>query len=479
MPMKTLRLAALLLVVSACTAGTRPETPPPSKPNIIFILADDLRNDSLGCAGHPILKTPHIDRLAARGTRFTNAFVTTSICAASRATIFTGCWERTHRYTFGTPPIPPELCDMSYPTTLRAAGYRTGFTGKFGVGLAREKRDAMFDVFHPLNRGPYFRKQKDGSVRHTDELAGDRAVDFLRSQPKDKPFCLSISFNSVHAEDRDKKDHYPWPPSADGLYEKIDIPPPRLSDPAIFESQPDVLKNSINRERWFWRWDTDEKYQKNIRAYYRMITGMDAIIGRVLAEVDTLGFGDNTVVIFMGDNGYYMGQRGFAGKWTHYEESLRVPLIIYDPRVPANLRGRTTDLVALNTDIAPTIVGYAGIRIPKTHQGTSLGPLVQGAQVKTWRTDFFCEHLMNHKTIPKWEGVRDVRWVYARYFEQKPPVEFLHDLKKDPDQLKNFASSADHADVLDRMRRRCDTLRDSYGGAWSAEKFLRKPKKKK
>ena len=159
------RIAALLFVLSACSAGARPATAPDRPPNILFILSDDQRNDSLGCAGHPILKPPHLDRLAARGTRFTNAFVTTSICAASRATIFTGCWERTHRYTFGTPPVRPELCDASYPTTLRAAGYRTGFTGKFGVGIPREKRNAMFDVFHPLNRGPYFRKQKDGPVQ--------------------------------------------------------------------------------------------------------------------------------------------------------------------------------------------------------------------------------------------------------------------------------------------------------------------------
>ena len=129
----------------------------------------------MGCAGHPILKTPTMDGLARKGVRFENMFVTTSICAASRATLFTGLYERTHKFTFGTPPIAPEFCDISYPVLLRAAGYRTGFAGKFGVSVPRDRLARMFDSFKPLGRNPYFKKQPDGSLRgiwHTDIASG-------------------------------------------------------------------------------------------------------------------------------------------------------------------------------------------------------------------------------------------------------------------------------------------------------------------
>ena len=124
------------------------------RPNIIFFLSDDHRWDRLSCAGHPFLKTPNIDRLAKQGARFPNMFVTTSICAASRATILTGLYERTHGYTFGTPPISEKHINYSYPVQLRQAGYRTGFIGKFGVGTPRGAREKMFDYFHPIGRNP-------------------------------------------------------------------------------------------------------------------------------------------------------------------------------------------------------------------------------------------------------------------------------------------------------------------------------------
>ena len=183
----------------------------PTRPNILFFLSDDQRHDQLGAAGHPVLETPTIDALASAGTRFTNAFVTTAICAASRATIFTGLPERSHRFTFGTPPLERRHTDRSYPALLREAGYRTGFVGKFGIDVEPGAVRAMFDVFEPLDRNPYFRIQPDGSVRHITEITGDKAIDFLRTHDHDprRPFALSVSFNASHAEDIDHDDHYP------------------------------------------------------------------------------------------------------------------------------------------------------------------------------------------------------------------------------------------------------------------------------
>ncbi len=434
------------------------------RPNIVFLLVDDQRNDTLGCAGHPVLKTPNVDALAAGGVRFENAFVTTSICAASRATIFTGLYERTHGFTFGKPPICTAHAQASYPALMRKAGYRTGFIGKFGVGIedGRRMKAEMFDYFKPHGRNPYFHKQPDGSVRHETEIAADKAIEFLQSNPADKPFCLSISFNAVHAEDSDKKDHYPWPKAVDGMYDDVEIAEPRLGDEEIFEAHPKFMKESMNRDRWYWRWDTPEKYDKNMRAYFRMISGVDRVIGRVRKELAERGLDDNTIIIYNGDNGYYMSDRGFAGKWSHYEQSLRVPLIVYDPRKPESQRGALLNPMALNVDLPATMLQLAGIDVPAHYQGRSLVPILNGRAPDDWRQDFFCEHLMNHSDIPKWQGVRGRRYKYANYFEQSPPYEYLHDLKVDPDELKNFADDPEYADVLKKMRRRTDQLRKKY-----------------
>ena len=288
------------------------------RPNIIFFLTDDQRNDFLGCTGHPIVKTPRIDNLANNGRLFDNAFVSTSICAASRATLLTGLYERTHRFTFGTPPVADIHISESYPALLKKEGYLTGFIGKFGVKVRKGAIETMFDSFVPLNRSPYFHKQKDGSLRHETQVAADRAVDFLdRAKNEAEPFCLSISFNASHAEDRDKKDHFPYPKVVGSLYEGVKMPAPRLADPEVFNSQPEFLRKSMNRDRFFWRWDTEEKYQNNMRNYLRMISGIDHAIGRVIDELKSKGMDKNTVIIYMADNGYYAASRGFAGKWSH------------------------------------------------------------------------------------------------------------------------------------------------------------------
>jgi arylsulfatase A-like enzyme len=248
------------------------------------------------------------------------------------------------------------------------------------------------------------------------------------------------------------------------LYDDITIPPPRLNDPAIVERHPNFLKESINRERFFWGYDTPEKYQANVRAYYRMISGIDRGVARVLAAVEKAGLADNTIIVYSADNGYYLGDRGFQGKWSHYEESLRVPLVIYDPRLPKGQRGRVLDVMALNIDLPVTFLDWAGIGKPAVYEGSSLVPLVEGQTPTTWRRHFFCEHVDLAPTLT-WEGVRGERYVYARYFDQKPAFEFLHDLQLDPDQLKNFSTDPKHADALKTMRALCDEEMNARGGA--------------
>jgi arylsulfatase A-like enzyme len=475
-------LSLVIIVMTAAAAFAK-------QPNVILLYADDQRDHTLGCAGHPIVKTPNLDRLAKEGVRFKNSFVSTSTCWVGRATLFTSCYERKHLLKVAPGPLNPELCESSYFAVLKRAGYRTGHLGKEHVTLSGDSGKAMFDVRRKLFRKPFFKKQPDGSERHTTQILGDWGVEFLKEQPKDKPFCLQISFNATHAEDGDKRPgigHFPWPKVTDGMYEDQEMPQPRLNDPAIYESQPDFLKQSINRQRFFWRWNTPDKYQTNMRAYFRMISGIDHVAGRLMKQLESQGLADNTIIIYTADNGYYLGDRGFAGKWTHYDESLRVPLIIYDPRTPEAKRGRVLSEMALNSDVGSTIINLSGQAVPESHTGRSLVPLLEGKTVADWRTDFLCEFLAVPGTIPRWEGVRDTDWVYARYYvdgTDKPPHEFLHDLKNDPDQLKNLAKDDVKTQALNKLRARCDALIADSGPAMkdlpkkSAKQ--QKPKKKK
>lgn len=171
------------------------------------------------------------------------------------------------------------------------------------------------------------------------------------------------------------------------------------------------------------------------------------------------------MIIFSSDNGFYLGDRGFAGKWSHYEQSLRVPLVVYDPRLPEEKRNRVVSAKTLNVDIPAAMLDMAGVPVPDLYQGESFMPLVNGVVSDNGREDFFCEHLMNVPVIPKWEGVRTKRYVYARYFEQDPVYEFLHDLNVDPDQLKTFVDDPDYKDILVRLRKRTDILKAKYEAA--------------
>ncbi|TWT79139.1 Arylsulfatase [Planctomycetes bacterium CA13] len=438
----------LLLAPSLANADQRP--------NIVFFLSDDHRADVLGCAGHPVVKTPNIDHLAARGERFENAFVTTSICAASRATLFTGLFERTHGYTFGKPPISAAHVSDSYPAQLKAAGYRTGFVGKFGVKVEGDQLaiNEMFDSFVTVGRG----QQGVGeSTQHFTDIAGDKAIEFVATNAADKPFCLSVSFNAAHAQDGDKTNHYPHPATESELYADIKMPRPELDGGVHFDSQPEFLRDSMNRDRYFWRWDTPEKYDRNMRHYFRMLSAMDRNVGRVMEQLNKQGLTDNTVIVFMGDNGYYMGERGFAGKWSHYEQSLRVPLIVCDPRIDEGA-GKVNENIALNLDIAPTLLDLAGVDIPARFQGRSLADQNDGVT----RRGFFCEHRMQNDRIPKWEGYRGTRYVYANYYEQESGGELLHDLKEDPNQLTNLVDDPEYNKRLIEMRARTEELSKQY-----------------
>ncbi len=459
--MKKLKILSVLILVGpwgSLVAAAK-------QPNLVFVLVDDQRNTSLGCAGHPQIQTPVIDGLARQGVRFANAFVETPICMASRANLFTGLTTTTHGYHANpSTPVRQEDLDTSFPTLLRQAGYRTGFFGKQHVKWNKgvDGMGGMFDHYEELFRHPYLKKMPDGSLRHVDEIMGDKSVAFVKAQSPGKPFFLYMSFNISHAEDSDRRPgfHYQWPAAEDGRFEDTEPNRPTLDDPKYYAATPDFLKKTINRERYFWRWDTPEKYRVNLRALYRMLAGMDRIVGRVMTALQEKGLAENTVVVYSADNGYYMGDRGFAGKWSHYDQALHVPLIVSDPRLNPGLRGRVLAETATSLDIPATLLDLAGVPVPAKYQGRSLTPLLAGQSRGDWRTDFYCEHHGDHAKIATWFGVRDNRYTYANYYEDG--VELLYDRNVDPTELTNVAGDPEYQAVLADLRQRSLVYKAQY-----------------
>lgn len=467
-------LAALCLPVGTPRAAETPAPKLDERPNLLLLITDDQRFDQMGNM-NPLLHTPEMDRLARDGVRFENAFVTTSICAASRASLLCGMVERTHRYTFGTPPLARQFVDLSFPKRLRAAGYRTGYVGKFGVNVPQAARAEMYDYFEQRGH-PYWKRQPDGSLRHLTDIEGDLAVRFLEQQANAKeqrPFCLTVGFNAPHAEDANPE-QYIWAHAEDDLYAHVQPPKPPLSDPAFYRHLPEYLRDgTMNRHRWQWRFNFESKRRAMTKGYWRMISGVDRIIGRLRATLDSLGLARRTVILLIGDNGYFLGERGYAGKWLGYEPSIRVPLLMFDPTGRYAKPGARPTAFVWNSDIPATLLDLAGEPVPAAMQGRSLVPLARGETPADWRQDVWLEHLMMNPTIRKYEGIRTARYKYLRYFEANPVLEELYDLETDPLETVNLVNSPGLQPVLQRLRQRTDERRDAFGGEFSARLWKR------
>jgi arylsulfatase A-like enzyme len=429
-----------------------------TKPNIIFILTDDQRWDAMGYAGNSQIHTPEMDLLAEKGIYFKNAFVTTPICAASRASIMTGLYERTHGYTFEQGAIKDDFIENSYPALMMASNYYTGFFGKFGIDY--DDVSSLFDISEVYDRQDkykdyrgYYYKTIGKDTVHLTRYTGQKAIDFINNAPPDRPFCLSLSFSAPHAHDPSPEQYF-WQEEVDHLYRDTIMSPPLLSEYKYFEELPDVVKKGINRSRWFWRYSTPKMYQHSIKGYYRMISGIDIEIGKIRRTLIEKGIAGNTIIILMGDNGYFEGERQLAGKWLMYDNSLRVPMIIFDPR--SDVHKDITDLV-LNIDIPSTILEYAGLNIPVSWQGISLAGYSKGRMPAVARKDFLCEHLWDVDKIPSSEGIRTKEWKYFRYHAAPAPEELYH-ISEDPNEINNLAGNKEYRDILNHLRYRMDSL---------------------
>ena len=440
---------ALALAMPLASAAT------PSKPlNIVVLYADDWRHDTLGAAGHPVVKTPHLDRLAKEGMRFTRNCVTTAICGVSRATLLTGQWMSRH----GNPAFAMFTTPWAetYPGLLRRNGYHVGHIGKWHNGTFPQDK---FD-FGRAYSGTHWIQEADGTKIHVTQKNENDALEFLRTRPTDKPFVLTLAFFATHAEDQNPLQFLPQPASME-LYKDTVIPVPKTSSDEDFKRLPPFIANEQNegRVRYHWRFDTPEKYQTMMKNYYRLATEVDATCGRVLAALRQQGLLENTLVIFTADNGYFHAEHGLADKWYPYEESIRTPLIVRDPRMPAALRGQTNDDFTLNVDLAPTFLAAAGIAAPARMQGRALSSLYLASTAPAWRTEFFYEHatIKNIHFIPSSEALvrKEVKYLYWPDFQH----EELFDLTADRAETHNLAAAPNQAKTLASLRSRFAELK--------------------
>ncbi len=468
-----------LPLLAAREPGRRRSAVPP---NIVFIMTDDQRQDALSAYGNAILRTPAMDRIGHEGIRFTESFVTNSLCAPSRASILTGLYSHAHGViTNGGGPLyynqPGLRADqLTFPHLLRAAGYHTALIGKWHLrsGPSGFDRWIIFPsqgIYHDpdmiagvgdVPRGQGIRLRLRG---HADDVVGDQAIEFLRTRPADRPFCLLYQFKSPHRA---------WQPAARfaDAFADIDIPLPRTYEDRLdadalrnaelaIADMPDFRDRGVDPAL-----PLEERKRLNlqhlVKNYYRVLLSVDENVGRLLDALDEHGIADDTIVVYTSDNGFFLGEHGLFDKRLMYEESIRVPLLIRYPRLPGAARVDGSHMV-LNIDVAPTLLELAGLPVPGWMHGRSLVPLLEGRSVP-WRDAFlyeYYEYPAEH-CVRKHRGVRTTDWKLLHFWEHPEEWE-LFDLRNDPGETVNLASRVRHVDTRNALRARLDALRSELG----------------
>ena len=465
---KILGTAALSVAGRSLHAQPRPAA---AAPNILFIMTDDQRADALSLAGNKILKTPNMDRIGREGVRFANAFVINALCGPSRASILTGTYSHIHgvvsngdgpgfRNQPGLPDHVPTFVEL-----LQRAGYYTGIVGKWHLRSVPEGFDSW--VIFP-GQGAYtdpLMIANGTRIRmrgHADDVVGDQALTFLQERPQNQPFCLLYQFKSPHRN---------WWPAErfKNVFNDIEIPLPRTFEDKL-EGRPEAVRKAemaIADMPDFREQGVDPSLPASERArlnlqhlvknYYRVLLSVDENVGRVLDFLDKNGLTENTIVIYTSDNGFFLGEHGMFDKRLMYEPSIRVPMLM---RHPARIKASQAESrMVLNIDVAPTLLGMAGVPVAAHMQGRSWMPLLE-SRPTAWRDAFmyeFYEYPGAH-CVRKNRGLRTDRWKLIHYWEQPQEWE-LYDLRSDPDEMRNLAGDPRYADELAGLKQRLAEVR--------------------
>lgn len=432
--------------------------------NIIYILTDDHRYDALGfLKAQSFIKTPNLDRLAQGGAYLPNAFVTTSLCSPSRASILTGLYAHKHQVVDNNNPVSKDL--VFYPEYLQQAGYQTAMIGKWHMGGHFDDPQRGFDYWVSFKgQGSYFPEENGLNVNGkqveqkgyiTDELT-DYALDFLKNQKKNKPFMLYLSHKGVHG------DFVPAERSK-GMFKDHTFNPPLTMQIGTHKGAPMWLQNQ--RNSWHgveFPYHTSLNIGEYYKRYAETLYGVDESVGRILDYLKEQGLLESTLIIYMGDNGFQFGEHGIIDKRTAYEASMRVPMLAYCPELIKP--GTVVKEVVANIDIAPTILNAAGLKAPDYMDGKSFLPFLKGEQ-QPWRNGLLYEYYWerNFPQTPTIHALRGDRYKYVHYNGIWDTDE-LYDLQDDPLETKNLIRSKEHQDIVKQMNKELfDQLKDSKG----------------
>jgi arylsulfatase A-like enzyme len=450
--------AAAVLPLLPSLAGSQLElaTMPGGKPsNVIFILSDDHRYDCMGFLGKPeFLETPNMDRMAREGAYLEKTFVTTSLCSPSRASILTGQFSHKHGVIDNQTDIPKGT--VFFPEYLQKAGYQTAYFGKWHMGHDSDAPRPGFDKWVSFEgQGQYYDGilnidgAKVQSAGYITDILTDHALQWLeRDRDRNKPFFLYLSHKAVHAMFQPAKRHL-------GKYEdvKIAYPASMADSEENYRGKPRWVKEQRNSWHgvdymYHGQMDFDTFYKR----YLETVLGIDDSVGRMLDFVDAQELRQNTVVMYMGDNGFSFGEHGLIDKRHMYEDSMRVPLLAYAPGLIK--AGTVIRQMIQNIDVAPTILELAGLRPPEHMDGQSMLPLLRGEET-VWRDAVFYEYYWewNYPQTPTVHGIRTDRHKYMHYHGIWD-IDELYDLERDPDEMHNLIDSPGHQQIVEDLKNR-------------------------
>jgi arylsulfatase A-like enzyme len=430
------------------------------QPNLVFLMSDDQCCYSMGCYGNTDAKTPNLDQLAKQGMVFDNHYDTTAICMACRATVMTGMFEYKTGCNFSHGPLTQDKWDKSYPKLLRAAGYRTAFAGKFGFEVVDAPNDKQrrlpAEDFDAWGGGPgqtsYETRKNASMAKYADEYPhstlsyGAFGRDFIIESAKiGKPFCLSLSFKAPHKPETPD-------PQFDDVYagKKFTKPANYGREKGEHFSQQSRMGRQYAR---FYSWGYADRYDEVMAIYHQQVYGIDMAVGMIREAIEKAGVGDNTVVIYTSDNGFFCGSHGYGSKVLPYEESARVPLIVYDPRHSNSGRELRTDALTGNIDFAPTLLALAGVDVPESMDGRDLMKIYDDPQAAVHETLPLINvwgPLPTHCLAVVTKDSKYIFWPYGS--DEMKPTEELYLTSKDPLELANVATNANRADTLEQMR---------------------------
>lgn len=423
---------------------------PDARPrNVIFILSDDHRYDAMGFLGKPkFLETPHMDRMAREGAYLPYAFVTTSLCSPSRASILTGQYAHRHGVVDNQSPVPEGT--VYFPQYLQRAGVQTAFFGKWHMGDQEDHPRPGFDRWVSFKgQGEYDDPtlNVDGKQEkvqgYITDLLTDYALDWLeKGRDPDKPYFLYLSHKAVHAMFKPAGRHL-------GTYEDaaIEYPETMADTDENYQGKPDWVR--AQRNSWHgvdYMYHGQMDFDTFYRRYCETVRGIDDSIGRILQYIEDKGESENTVVFYMGDNGFCFGEHGLIDKRHMYEPSQRVPFLAWAPGLIKP--GTVIQKMVLNIDVAPTVLELSGLAAPAGMDGMSMLTLLQNQDV-AWRKAVFYEYYWewNFPQTPTVHGIRTDRYKYIHYHGIWD-IDELYDLESDPDERSNLIASPDHRDIL-------------------------------